>query len=176
MDVLIKAIKAFFAVLSGAAEAPVEKPAAKAETQAKEPVKAAPDAEALRKEFESGAVYALSLLQREGRLVDFLQEDIAPYSDAQVGMAARQIHSSCAKLLKERFQVEPVVGSPERQSFEVPEGFDPCELKLTGEVPAGKAPGKGTLQHKGWKAAKVSLPTRSGQVRPEIICQAEVSF
>jgi len=176
MERLINAIKAFFAVLGGASPSPAPQPAPKPEAPAKEPVKTAPDAEALRKEFEAGAVYALSLLQREGRLVDFLQEDISPYSDAQVGMAVRQIHSSCAKLLKEKFQVEPVLDAQERQEYEVKEGFDPCELKLTGEVPEGKAPGKGVLQHKGWKAAKVSLPARTGQFKAEIVCQAEISF
>src|SRR5258708_33455175 len=34
----------------------------------------------------------LSVLQREGRLVDFLLEDIQAYPDAQVGSAVRYIH------------------------------------------------------------------------------------
>ena len=38
------------------------------------------------------ALRLLALLQQEGRLVDFLEEDLAPYSDVQVGSAVRAIH------------------------------------------------------------------------------------
>jgi len=40
--------------------------------------------------FNEGAVYTLMLLQREGRLVDFLQEDLSGFSDEQIGVAVRQ--------------------------------------------------------------------------------------
>src|SRR4051794_21403991 len=33
---------------------------------------------------EAGAVQLLSILQRQGRMVDFLQEDLSPYDDAQI--------------------------------------------------------------------------------------------
>ena len=35
------------------------------------------------------AVQMLALLQRDGRLIDFLTEDVAPYPDAQLGAAVR---------------------------------------------------------------------------------------
>src|SRR4030095_9351887 len=38
------------------------------------------------------AIQMLALLQRDGRLVDFLSEDVAPYSDEQIGAAVRAVH------------------------------------------------------------------------------------
>src|SRR5216683_667825 len=43
----------------------------------------------------------LALLQREGRLLDFLLEDIKAYQDAQVGAAVREIHQKCQAAIKE---------------------------------------------------------------------------
>ena len=40
-------------------------------------------------------VHFLAMLQDKGRLVDFLMDDINPYSDAQVGAAARVVHAGC---------------------------------------------------------------------------------
>src|SRR6188472_3835490 len=47
-----------------------------------------------------GALQLLALLQREGRLVDFLQQDIASYSDADIGTAARVVHEGCRRALR----------------------------------------------------------------------------
>src|SRR4051812_9875585 len=41
------------------------------------------------------AAQMLALLQRDGRLIDFLMEDVAPYADAQVGAAVRSVHAGC---------------------------------------------------------------------------------
>src|SRR5579875_2269671 len=49
----------------------------------------APPAPARTPPPETAALALLAALQEEGRLVDFLTEDIAPYSDAQVGAAVR---------------------------------------------------------------------------------------
>jgi len=167
MERIIKAIKAFFAALSGETAAPQHKQA---------PAPAPVPAKAGLGEFEAGAIYALALLQRDGRLVDFLQEDLSSCTDEQIGAAARQIHDTCAKVVKDRFGIAPVVSAEEGRPFHVPEPFDPSELKLTGNVPEGGSPGEGTLLHKGWKAAKINFPVRTVKARPEIICQAEVGF
>src|SRR5690242_11018654 len=50
-------------------------------------------------ELRRGAVQLLALLQREGRLLDFLQENIDGYSDDQIGAAVRDIHRGCKKVL-----------------------------------------------------------------------------
>src|SRR5580704_17185900 len=47
----------------------------------------------------NAALQLLSLLQREGRLVDFLQQEIASFPDADVGAAARVVHEGCRKAL-----------------------------------------------------------------------------
>ena len=172
MEKLIKAIKAFLAVLGGAELTTVS--SVKIEEPKKEITE--PVVKTGISEFEAGAVYALSLLQREGRLVDFLQEDLSSCTDTQIGSASRQIHDNCSKVLKEKFGIVPVAKSQEGEPFTVPEHFDPCELKLTGNVPEGEAPGEGKLLHKGWKAVKLELPIRTGRIKPEIICQAEVGF
>ena len=39
-----------------------------------------------------GALQMLAILQRDARLIDFLMEDIAGYSDDQVGAAVRSLH------------------------------------------------------------------------------------
>ena len=41
------------------------------------------------------AVQMLALLQRDGRLIDFLAENISAYPDAQLGAAVRTIHETC---------------------------------------------------------------------------------
>src|SRR5689334_12156097 len=48
-----------------------------------------------------GAVELLALLQREGRFVDFLEEAIDGYADAQIGAAARDIHRGCRRILED---------------------------------------------------------------------------
>ena len=62
----------------------------------------------------------LALLQREGRLLDFLLEDIQAYSDDQIGAAVRDIHRNCQKALKEHLVLEPVLPQAEGATVEVP--------------------------------------------------------
>ena len=122
---------------------------------------------------QSDAIYTLVLMQREGRLVDFLQEDMSPFSDDQIGAAARQVHTGCRKVLKDYFNVKPVLNQVEGDSVDVPEGFNPSEYELTGNV-SGSAPYKGELRHKGWKVSQLNLPQRQQTTGLEVICPAEV--
>ena len=44
---------------------------------------------------DTAALQLLGLLQREARFIDFVEEDIAAYSDADIGAASRLLgHSS----------------------------------------------------------------------------------
>jgi hypothetical protein len=105
----------------------------------------------------------LTVLQREGRLLDFLLEDIQSYPDAQIGAAVRDIHRSCQAALKEHLVLEPVLSQAEGATVEVPPGFDPSAIRLTGNV-TGEPPFKGTLQHHGWRARDIKLaPPPEGQ-------------
>ena len=117
----------------------------------------------------------LSLLQREGRLIDFLQEDVAAFSDAEVGAAARVVHAGCKKVLKEHLTIEPVLKEAEGDSVQVPVGFDAQRIRLTGNV-TGQAPFRGTLKHHGWAATAVRMPAVSEGLDPRVLAAAEVEL
>jgi flagellar basal body-associated protein FliL len=121
------------------------------------------------------ALRLLSLLQQEGRFVDFLKEDIDGYNDAQVGAAVRSIHAGCRKALSERIELERIFTAEDGTEVVVEAGFDPAAVRLTGNV-SGTPPFRGTLQHAGWRAAKVSLPQSPGDVDATIIAPAEVEI
>lgn len=121
-----------------------------------------------------GALRLLALLQKEGRLVDFLEEDIQPYTDAQVGAAVRAIHAGCRKALHERMEITRIFGEDDGTSVEVASGFDPAAVRLTGNV-HGQPPFHGVLQHGGWRAEHVTLPKTAG-VDAAILAPAEVEI
>jgi hypothetical protein len=123
----------------------------------------------------AAALRLLALLQHEGRLVDFLKEDIDGYSDAQVGAAVRSIHAGCRQALTERIELERIFSAEDGSEVVVEAGFDPATIRLTGNV-TGNPPFRGTLQHAGWRAAKVSLPQSPGDTDPTIIAPAEVEI
>lgn len=105
----------------------------------------------------------LALFQREGRLLDFLMEDIQSYPDAQVGAAVRDIHRQCQAALKEHLVLQPVLPQAEGSTVEIPSGFDPSAIRLTGNV-TGQPPFRGTLQHHGWRVKEIKLgPPPEGQ-------------
>jgi hypothetical protein len=105
----------------------------------------------------------LALLQRDGRLLDFLLEDIQAYPDAQVGAAVRDIHRQCQAAVKEHLVLQPVLPQAEGNTVEVPPGFDPSAIRLTGNV-TGQPPFRGTLRHHGWRVQELKLaPPPEGQ-------------
>ena len=121
------------------------------------------------------AIYTLTLLQREGRLIDFLKEDISSFEDAQIGAAVRQVHEGCKKVLDKHFSVAPIVDASEGEQVNIEKGFDPSMYELSGNV-SGEAPYKGELRHKGWQASKVDLPTRQKSRNESVIYPAEVDI
>lgn len=102
----------------------------------------------------------LALLQRDGRLVDFLMETIDDYDDAQVGSAARDIHARCRKTILDHFRIEPI-GGAEGSAASVPVGYDSAAIRLTGNV-AGEGPWKGAVSHPGWQVVDVRVPDVPG--------------
>ena len=121
------------------------------------------------------AVQMLALLQRDGRLIDFITEDIAPYQDAQIGAAARDVHESCRKAIDHYLTLEPVIASEEGQPVTVEPGFDPAAIKLIGNV-TGRPPLRGLLRHRGWRVARVDLPPLPESDGRLIIAPAEVEI
>lgn len=124
---------------------------------------------------DTAALHLLGILQREGRLVDFLEEDLSGATDAQVGAAARLVHDGCRKALHQYVRLEPVRAEPEDASITVPDGFDAAQIRLTGNV-VGHPPFQGRLAHHGWRAASISLPTLAEGQDPAIIAPAEVEL
>jgi len=102
------------------------------------------------------ALRLLALLQREGRLLDFLLEDVQPYNNDQIGAAVRDIHKNCRKAIQDHLVLEPVLKDTEGATVQVPAGFDPSAVRLTGNV-TGQPPFKGTLQHHGWRVKELKL-------------------
>jgi hypothetical protein len=105
------------------------------------------------------AVQMLALLQREGRFVDFVLEDVAAYSDAQIGAAVRDIHAGCRRALDRYVRLQPVIAGREGDAVTIGQDqpFDPASFHLLGNV-TGQPPFRGTLLHSGWRVAHAQLP------------------
>jgi hypothetical protein len=104
------------------------------------------------------AVQMLALLQREGRLVDFVLEDVAAYSDAQIGAAVRDIHAGCRRALDRYVTLQAVIAGREGDPVTIGQDqFDPASFHLVGNV-TGQPPFRGTLLHSGWRVSQVQLP------------------
>jgi hypothetical protein len=124
----------------------------------------------------SDALNLLAVLQREARLVDFFQESIDAYADAQIGAAVRNVHRDAAAVLDRLFALRPVLQQAEGDSVQVPAGSDAGRVRLVGNV-AGQPPFKGTLRHPGWEATKVQLPEWSGgDSSARVVAPAEVEI
>ncbi|NMM81481.1 hypothetical protein B2J86_11205 [Acidovorax sp. SRB_14] len=176
------AVSSFFSILARpefAAEVarlragalPAQPPAAPVPAAAPSPapqpaVQAAPDTAALQ---------LLGLLQREARFVDFVEEDIAAYSDADIGAAGRVVHEGCRKVLREHFQIAPVRSEVEGSRITLPAGFDAAAVRLTGNV-VGQAPFTGTLGHRGWRVTGSQLPQLAPGHDAAVVAQAEVEL
>ena len=145
-------------VASLGAPAPIEKPA-----------------ELPPEKTHASGLAVLGLLQREGRLVDFLQEDVASFSDAEIGAAARVVHAGSRKVLNQYLTLEPVLKDAEGAAITVPIGFNAERIRLTGNV-TGQPPFKGSLKHHGWVATSVRFPTVSATLDPRVVAPAEVEL
>jgi hypothetical protein len=121
------------------------------------------------------ALQLLALLQREGRFVDFLEEDVASFADADIGAAARVVHAGCRKAIREHVKLEPVRTEEEGTKLTLDGPLDASAVKLTGNV-QGKGPYTGTLRHRGWRAAEITMPTAIAGHDAHILAQAEVEL
>ncbi|SNT19082.1 protein of unknown function [Noviherbaspirillum humi] len=121
------------------------------------------------------ALLLLALLQREARLIDFTQENLGQYSDAEIGAAARVVHEGCRKVLSEHFTVAPVRSENEGSRVTLQEGFDAAAVRLTGNV-IGKPPFSGSLTHRGWRVTEVRLPKLAESHDATVLAPAEVEL
>ena len=154
-------------VLTGAAEkAARPSPAQELPSQVRQPLQASPQT----------AVQMLAILQREGRLIDFLKEDLGPYTDDQIGAAVRSIHQGCQAALLEHVDLKPIFENAEGDEVTVPRDFDPKAIRLTGNV-SGDPPFRGTLRHHGWRVMRLDLPqVTAPQQKGWILAPAEVEI
>lgn len=129
----------------------------------------------LRQAGPEAALQLLSLLQREGRFVDFLEQDVTTFSDEDIGAAARVVHDGCKKALSGHVAFAPVRAEDEESKVVVPEGYAPSEVKLTGNV-SGAPPFTGTLRHKGWRVTECKLPEPIAGRDPRVVAPAEVEL
>jgi hypothetical protein len=133
------------------------------------PLPAAPE------QAHASGLFVLSMLQREGRFLDFLQEDVAPFSDAEVGAAARVVHEGCRKVVRQYLPLEPVFQESEGAAITLAQGFDPQRVRLTGNVD-GPPPFKGSLKHHGWVTTEIRLPPVPTSIDLKVLAPAEVEL
>jgi hypothetical protein len=133
--------------------------------------KAAPAPATPTVRLSDGALQMLSILQRDARMLDFFLEDIAPYSDDQVGAAARSMHGPAKEALERYVKLAPVIDGVEGTYVKAP-SKDAATVKFLGNVPATPPEG-GTLRHRGWRAASIALPPVNPRQDVTILAPAE---
>jgi hypothetical protein len=133
----------------------------------------APAAVAVAEDGDDRAVQMLALLQRDGRLVDFLMEDVAAYKDAQIGAAVRDVHAGCRRVLERYVTLESVLDGREGEPISVVQDLNPAAVRLVGNV-TGRPPFTGRLLHRGWRISRVQLPPLGDATARTIVAQAEV--
>jgi hypothetical protein len=117
----------------------------------------------------------LAVLQRDARLIDFLTENVAGYTDEQVGEFAKRLHADCKKVLDRHVVLETVLPQAEGEPAEVPVGFDPSAVRLLGNV-TGQPPFKGTVKHPGWRVKELKLEVPAAGVDEFVLQPAEVDL
>ncbi len=147
----------------------VEAPAVK--TPVPEPVAPRPAPEKLA---QAQVVRFLGQLQEKGRLVDFAMDDITPYSNEEIGAAARVVHQGCKEVLAETFDIRALHPGSEGEDLTLAADFDARAYRLVGKVPE-HPPFTGRVLHRGWKTARVNLPQLTDEAR-EVIAPAEVEI
>ncbi len=177
MSRILLAFRCFFNILfhGGLSDAPLGSLGLAKRSTAAAPRSAAaapPPAPAAR--ISDGALQILGILQRDSRLVDFLMEDIASYSDDQVGAAVRELHDQCRESLARYVALQPVIDGVEGTFAKAPSA-DPNLVKFVGNVPA-TPPSGGVLRHKGWRAARVDLPALTPRQDASVIAPAEIEI
>ena len=167
------AFKAFFGILFGEGLPESVADAYGFRKQAASPAASKPAAAAV--DPADGALQILGILQRDARVVDFLMEDLTPYSDEQVGAAFRQVNEQGRATLQRYVTVRPVIDAVDNTRVTIP-SRDPNTVKLIGNVPADGKAGQGLLRHKGWQVERIDLPKISGGQNLKVLAPAEIEI
>jgi len=170
---ILLAFRAFFALLFGG-KLPEELAGQLGLTTKPVPApKAPPKPAAPTFKPADGALQLLGILQRDARILDFFMEDIGPYSDEQVGSAARDVHERTREVLVRHFAPAPLIDAVEGSMATAPDG-NPALVKYIGNVPASGKPPAGLLRHRGWRATAVSLPQLNSRTDLAVLAPAEI--
>ena len=167
-DRLTLAIRAFGRILADHAFA-----RAVSGLEQSEPTPTAPPP--LRETSPDSALQLLAMLQQEGRFIDFLEENVTAYSDAEIGGAARVVHEGCRKAIRDHLRFEPVRAEAEGEKLTLTAGFDAATVRLTGNV-VGEPPFTGTLVHRGWRVTEIHLPRLAEGHDVRVLAPAEVEL
>ncbi len=117
-----------------------------------------PPALALNSASRSEAITLLSTLQREARLIDLVKENLAAYSDAQIGAAARPCLTQCAATLERVMTIKPIQAAGDGATIDVPASAGPSRYQWIGEGSGTR----GKLVHHGWEIDHIELPHWTG--------------
>ena len=120
------------------------------------------------------AFQILYLLQKEGRLIDLLMEDVSEFDDETLGGAIRPIHEGCKKLLQDRLIIEHVLNEEEGDEVTI-EKLDTETVKLSGNVPS-EGPYTGELIHRGWRLKECHLPEMVDGWSGNVVAPAEIEI
>lgn len=95
----------------------------------------------------------LRLLQEEGRLIDFLKQDITTYDDSQVASASRVVHRGCSSIINKYLSIATVIDSEENSTIDFPKDLLDGSIKVQG-----KNGEKIRVIHQGWKLISANIP------------------
>jgi len=132
-----------------------------------------PSAVSTQPNATSGALQLLAMLQREGRFLDFVQQDVTAFPDADIGAAARLVHEGCRRALHAHARVVSVRSEAEGARLTLEHASE--DVKLVGNV-AGPAPYRGVLRHRGWRVEELTLPTVVGSYDQHVVAPAELEL
>jgi hypothetical protein len=108
-------------------------------------------------------------------LVDFLRQDIVSFADSDVGAAARIVHQGCRRALDQVADIVPIRTEAEGGTLTLEAGFDNKAHRLVGNV-QGHPPYRGTLKHRGWRVARLTLEEPLAGADLHIVAPAEVEL
>lgn len=126
-------------------------------------------------DYPDSALQLLGLLQRDGRFIDFIEEDVTQFSDAEIGAAVHLVHAGCRKVLREHLKITSVKQEPEGSQIVLEPGFDVEAIQVTGNV-MGSPPFQGTLTHRGWRVEQIDLPSINRNHNLHVLATAEIEL
>lgn len=153
---------------------------AKKEAQLAELVKKQSSAES-SENSQADVIAFLGLLQKQGRFLDFVMNDITKYSNEQVSTASRIVHQGCSKVLSEYFDIQPIFEGMEGSSVDLTKTDNRKIYKIIGKKQDDNKEesfSSAYLLHKGWQTLSINLPKRINSEYPDlkVIAPAELEI